>query len=150
MSTNPSKRRRLNATQSINFENMKRIFNIIIKLNLKQWNHILLNWIKCNYNKNIDEVQIIFDKYLCDNVAFNDSLCGKDYMNINMDLLNHANINYNQDLDVLKIFHKEFNHIVATYSKDPETNKKQLIIQSSVYVTFTPLQGTRFDQRSAK
>lgn len=134
MSNNPHKRRRFDPSQSVDFQTMTMITNIIIKLNLNQYNHILFDWINGKYNNNMDVICVILNKYSLSNASFINCLCGVDYLQTNIDLFHRINVDYNQNQDALKIYHKQHNHIIATYSKDQECNKKQLVIQSSVYV----------------
>ena len=128
------KRRRIEAIQSIDTDDMMRISNIIMRLNLLQYNHIIFDWIDSQYNNNMEDIQSIFNKYCCNDQSFTNWSCGQDYIKLNSELFKFMNIDYNQELDALKIYHKQYNHILATYFKNEETNDKQLKIQSSVYV----------------
>lgn len=140
MSVIPSKRRRFQSIQGIESEAITRICRIGLKLNLKQYNHILLDWINGRCDDNIDHIQTIFSNYLCEGTSFCDSMCGYDYLKMNLDLFHDINIDYNHEQDVIKIYHKRQNHILGIYSKNEDTNEKQLKIQSSVYVILRLLQ----------
>lgn len=137
MSLSPVKRRRIDAIQPIDFETMTSVYNIIKNLNLSQYNYILLDMINGRYNHNLNDIQNILSKYsINDNLPFNNIRCGIDYMQINLNLFQQMYIDYNQEQDVLKLYHKQYNHIIGTYCKNAQTGDKQLTIQSSMYVIF--------------
>ena len=110
MSLNPLKRRRIAPSQIVDNNTVTKICQIIMNLNLVQYKDILINIANCNYNKDMDDIQNILHKYSFNHMSFSDTLCGVDYMQINLNLFPQMNIDYNQEQDVLKLYHKQYNH----------------------------------------
>ena len=99
--SNPQKRRRIDATDCIDRNTMLRVSNIILKLNLKQYDHILFDYINGEYNNNIDDIQSILSNLSNHITSFPDCSCGVDYMNSNHNA-NCINIHYNEHQDILQ------------------------------------------------
>eukprot|EP01083_Nonionella_stella_P075808 206221_1 len=127
------------APLTLDDSNAKRLVSIITKLNLSNYDNVLLDLINPDSPDCVTDNEIIqqlLDTYSCSNTSFNDTLCGADFANLPLKTCSGLMSKYDSKNDIVHFHHIRKAHLVASYFENADAGVKQFEVRSAVYVCF--------------